>query len=152
MIAKMYVIGKEYNIQALKDVAETEYRVCLPDMWESTSFVASLKLLYEEATETDHAMKGIAVKVAGEQARELLSIEELVSLCKENGGIAVDVMKPSLMDPLKQPCDNCRAMCSRPSTSVQFKCNPCYVIFKGPPEKSRRRNTCSRSARLAEGV
>ena len=92
MNAKMYAIGKKYDIQALKVVAQMKYRAVLPDMWKSTSFIASLKLLYEEATDTDHAMKDIAIQLAGQHARELLGIEEFVKLCKENGEITVDVM------------------------------------------------------------
>jgi len=116
--AKMFTIGTKYGIPALRRVAKTKYLAAMPDTWNSASFVASLKVLYEEATETDHAMKDIAVEAAGEHARELLGREEFLSLCKENGEIAVNVMKTALMDPLKQPCASCRAMCSRTSTWV----------------------------------
>ena len=45
-----------------------KYKESLPSGWNSASFVASLKLMYELTPESDRLLKDVAIKAAGENA------------------------------------------------------------------------------------
>ncbi|TVY58983.1 BTB and MATH domain-containing protein 43 [Lachnellula cervina] len=99
--AQVFVIADKYDVQGLKELAEKKYEEAIAGSWNSASFVASLKLLYEETLESDRALKDAAAKVAGQHARELVDRGEFAALCKEHGQIAFDVLKSSILEPAK---------------------------------------------------
>ena len=70
--AKVYVIADKYDIQPLKQLAETKYKNGLLGHWNSDSFVSSLKLLYEETPDNNRALKDFAMNAAGKHAKALL--------------------------------------------------------------------------------
>ena len=93
---KMYIIADKYDLYPLKELANIKYETALSAHWNSTEFVESLKLLYEETMENDTLLKEVAIKVAGDNAKQLLDREEFVALCEENGTIAVEVLRRTI--------------------------------------------------------
>ncbi|TVY45333.1 Arm repeat protein interacting with ABF2 [Lachnellula occidentalis] len=118
--AQLFVIADKYDIQGLKELAKKKYEEVIADSWNSASFVASLKLLYEETLESDRALKDAAVKVAGQHAKELVDRGEFAALCIEHGQIGFDVLKSSISESLSttqsRRCANCGAYTSLPSS------------------------------------
>ena len=55
-------------IPSLKELSMIKYKESLPSGWNSASFVASLKLMYELTPESDRLLKDVAIKAAGENA------------------------------------------------------------------------------------
>jgi hypothetical protein len=51
--AKTYIIVDKYNIYLLKEWAVTKYKEVLPAMWNSTSFVESACLIYENTLDNN---------------------------------------------------------------------------------------------------
>jgi hypothetical protein len=70
--AKVYVIADKFDIQPLKQLAETKYKEGLPGHWNSASFVSSLKLFYEETPDDDRALKDFAMNAAGEHVKAMV--------------------------------------------------------------------------------
>jgi len=93
---KMYIIADKYDLYPLKELANVKYGNALSAQWDSSEFVESLKLLYEETMENDTLLKDVAIKLAGEHAKELLDRREFVALCEENGTIAVEVLRRAI--------------------------------------------------------
>jgi len=102
--AKVYIIADKYDLQDLKALAKNKYEEVVPENWNSTTFVASLKLLYEDILESDRLLKYVAVETAGEHAKELVDRGEFVALCSEHGELAFDVLKSSLKHPKVVKC------------------------------------------------
>jgi hypothetical protein len=91
---KLYIMGDKYDVQRLKSLAKAKYETAVATEWNiDSSFSASLKLLYEETLDSDRFLKDIAMKTASDHAKELTDRGEFVSLCKENGEIAFDILK-----------------------------------------------------------
>ncbi|KAH6664422.1 hypothetical protein B0J14DRAFT_245465 [Halenospora varia] len=83
--AFVYVIADRYAVKSLKELTKKKYEEAVPDKGNSASFMASLKLLYEETAETDHILQDFAVKAAGDYIKEILDRGEFVTLCTERG-------------------------------------------------------------------
>jgi hypothetical protein len=114
MNAKVYIIADKFDIQPLKELAKTNYEEVVAHEWNSESLISSLKLLYDETMDTDCLLKGVAIKATGEDAEELMDRGEFVSLCKESGEIAFDVLKPSLSSTtLQKKFPNCSKKVTR---------------------------------------
>lgn len=96
--AKVYVIAEKYDIPQLKRLARHKYEEVLLEAWNSSEFVESLRLIYEgipEQPKVDELWQ-VAMKTAGKHAKELLDRGEFLSLCKEKGEVATDILKASL--------------------------------------------------------
>jgi hypothetical protein len=122
--AEVYVIGDKYDVEGIKQLALAKYKTAVAVYWNSASFVASLRLMYEETRETDSAMKDIAIKAAGEHVHSLVDRGEFVALYKENGEIAFDILKASLVpsEPITVHCHECGST------------NTCPLDVPGPHE------------------
>ncbi|KAK0117806.1 hypothetical protein ONS95_012131 [Cadophora gregata] len=102
---KVYIIGDQLQIPDLKTLAKKKYEEVMLAAWDSVSFAANLKLLYEESMENDRSLKDVAIHTAGDHAKELCDRGEFATLCRENGEIAFDILKASLTaDPLVKTC------------------------------------------------
>jgi len=93
--AKVYVIADRYNIPDLKLAAMKKYQAVEPIEWNSTSFSASIQLVYESTLEPD-ALRAVIAKAAASHMKELVNRGEFVALCKRNGEVAFDILKASL--------------------------------------------------------
>lgn len=93
---------------------------------EHCVFVASLKLLYEETLEDDRLLKDVAIKTAGKHAIELYGRDDFNTLCREQGEIALDALKASLVSllPLK-PCNCAYGSMYVRWGGAQFHCRMC---------------------------
>ncbi|PVH79551.1 hypothetical protein DL98DRAFT_216253 [Cadophora sp. DSE1049] len=105
---KVYIIGDQLQVPELKTLSMKKYEEVVSAGWNSASFVASLKLLYEETMENDRLLKDVVIKTAGEHVKDLCDRGEFVTLCKEKGEIAFDVLKASLTaEPSVTACPFC---------------------------------------------
>ncbi len=97
-LAKLYVLGEKYNIQSLKDQVFVKYRDLLPHSCRTSSFVESLELIIEGTPETKNPdpLRVLAITTAGENAKVLIDRGEFVSLCRENGSFATEILRASL--------------------------------------------------------
>ncbi|KAI9047406.1 hypothetical protein LZ554_008850 [Drepanopeziza brunnea f. sp. 'monogermtubi'] len=95
---KVYLIGEQLDVQPLKELAKKKFEEIIGDQWNSASFVASLKLLYEGTPEKDRLLKDVATKTAWLNAKQLCDRGEFVALCKENGEIAFDVLRAAVTE------------------------------------------------------
>jgi hypothetical protein len=110
--ARVYAIAELYNIPGLKTLATEKYGEAIKENWNGTSFVASLKLIYDTTPESDRLLKDIALNTAGKNAQALCDRGEFVALCKEYGEISYHVLKSSLdhndHDVTAMECVKCR--------------------------------------------
>jgi hypothetical protein len=143
--ALAFVLGDKYDVSGFKNLAKVKYEAALPDYWNSASFVASLKLLYEATPDSERNLKDIAIKTAGEHAKELMDRGEFRALCKANGEIAFDVLAASLVSadtrdlpagPLvseeARECPDCGSEDTHfqgTSQSRYYYCNHCMMEF-----------------------
>ena len=96
--AKVYIAAEKWDVQPLRSLAKKKYETLLPTAWNSDHFVESLKLIYDgtpERSEMD-GLRALAIKTAGEHAKELLDRGEFLNLCQEVPGLATDVLKASV--------------------------------------------------------
>jgi len=93
--AKVYVIADRYDIPDLKLAAMKKYQAVEPIEWNSTSFSASIQLVYESTLEPD-ALRAVIAKAAASHMKELVDRGEFVALCQGNGEVAFDILKASL--------------------------------------------------------
>ncbi|EHK99475.1 hypothetical protein M7I_4632 [Glarea lozoyensis 74030] len=117
--ALAFVLGDKYDVSGFKNLAKAKYEAALPDYWNSASFVDSLKLLYEASPDSERDLRDIAVKAAGNHARELMDHGEFCALCKANAEIAFDVLAASLVS------GKTRGIPAAPAVSQQYEKCPC---------------------------
>jgi len=99
---KVYVLADRLVILALKKLAATKYKEILPNKGLTSSFTASVKLMFEETLENDRLLKEVAVKIA-----DLTEREQFLSLCKERGDIAVEFIKAITAGTFIKNCPTC---------------------------------------------
>lgn len=103
---KVYIIADKYDITPLKLLSKKKYETLLPLHWNSNSFTESLRLIYYETPEGDRLLKDVAINFAGGKCRELMDRGEYVSFLKEDGEMAVEILRASLQkatNPLTEP-------------------------------------------------
>jgi hypothetical protein len=118
--AQMFIIADKYDIQRLKQLAKEEYEEFVPHTCDSSAFVASLKLIYDETLESDRLLKDIAVNMAGKHMNKLVDREEFRLLCKGHGVMAFDIMMASLGRLGEEIQDTSGAYYSRPGGPVVY--------------------------------
>jgi hypothetical protein len=97
-LAAIYCTAEKYDVQSLKVLAKGKYESILSSSWNTEHFIDSLKLIYDgtpDMSEPD-SLRDLAVKTAATHAKELMDRGEFLSLCKERGDFATDVLKASL--------------------------------------------------------
>jgi hypothetical protein len=149
----VYIIAEKYDVPALKVVAANKYKECLGADWGSisTSFVATLKLIYDGLPDNDPILKNIAIEYAGRNAKNLAENSEYAILCKERGDIAFDVFRASATGakpgpkvvlkasatkstakPVTGPrCPQCFSNNTKPRSYrlISWRCNNCTNLF-----------------------
>ncbi|KAH8743926.1 hypothetical protein BGZ57DRAFT_779077, partial [Hyaloscypha finlandica] len=78
--AKTYIIADKYNIQSLKEWAVTKYKEVLPVTWNSTSFIESAGLIFENTLASDRILREVIIRKASENAQALFDRGEFVAL------------------------------------------------------------------------
>lgn len=114
--AKVYIIAEQYDIQPLKHLAKKKYQDIIPATWNSSSFVESLRIIYDGTPDSSQVdmLRELALNTAGRHAKELMDRGEFLTLCKDRGEISVEVLKASL---------NVEKSLQPPSAASQmFKC------------------------------
>jgi hypothetical protein len=95
--ANVYIVAEKYDVSALKIIAANKYKERLKNDWSviSSSFIATLKLIYNGLPKNDDILKPIALEYAAQNAPSLAESAEYEKLCKKRGDIALDVFKVS---------------------------------------------------------
>lgn len=100
--AKVYIIAEKYDIQALKQWAVVKYKEVLLATWNSSSFIESASLVFENTPESDQMLRKVIIRKASENARALFDRNEFVALLESHGGFAAEVLRDVLFN---QPDD-----------------------------------------------
>ncbi|ESZ93395.1 hypothetical protein SBOR_6215 [Sclerotinia borealis F-4128] len=87
----VYIIGDKYDIPGLQTLAKQKYEKAILTDWNTTSFSASLELLYEELPESNTCLTSLALHTASTHVKELKGRAEFTQLCKSNAAIAYDL-------------------------------------------------------------
>lgn len=98
---QVYIMAEKYDVQGLKELAKIKYEELVDYYWRRPSFVTTLRLLFEGTPESDPLMK-VAIKTAGQNARELVDKGEFATLCKECGELGFEIFKASMEDDDKE--------------------------------------------------
>jgi len=94
---KVYILAEKYDISPLRYFAKQKYAELVSECWNGPAFIESLRLLYDEMTDINSVgIRQVAIKVAGEHVKVLLDNKDFLSLCREHGDIATDILKASL--------------------------------------------------------
>lgn len=91
--AKIYVIADKYGIEALKDLAATKYRHALSDTWNSSGFIESAYIVYDDTVEADRMLRDAIVQRASENVKVLLDRSEFVDLLMSHADLAVEILE-----------------------------------------------------------
>jgi hypothetical protein len=97
--AKVYIIAEKYDIQSLKEWAATKYNEVLPATWNSTSFIESARLIFENTPESDRILRDIIIRKTGEDAKVLFHRGEFNALLKSHGDFAIEVLRDVVFNP-----------------------------------------------------
>lgn len=97
--AQAYIIADKYDIQSLKEWAATKYEEVLLETWNSTSFIESARLIFDNTTESDRMLREIIVRRASKHAKALFDRGEFVALLQSHNDFAVDVLKDVVLNP-----------------------------------------------------
>lgn len=95
--AKTYIIGDKYDILSLKEWAVTKYKEVLPATWNSTSFIESARLIFENTPESDLMLREVIIQKAAENAKALFGHSEFVALLQSHGDFATEVLRHVLV-------------------------------------------------------
>jgi hypothetical protein len=88
----VYISAEKWDIPALKKLAAKKFEDALPLEGKTSSFAESLCLMFEETPENDRLLKHVALKFAGNNYKELISMGEFRAMCKKNGEVAIEVL------------------------------------------------------------
>jgi hypothetical protein len=91
--AKTYIIGDKYDIMSLKEWAVTKYKEVLPATWNSTSFIESARLIFENTPESDLMLREVIIQKVTENAKALFDHSEFVALLQSHGDFATEVLR-----------------------------------------------------------
>jgi hypothetical protein len=97
--AKTYIIADKYDIHLLKEWAVTKYKEVLPATWNSTSFVESARLIYENTLDDDRMLREVIIQKASENVKALFGRGEFVELLQSHGDFAIEVLKDVVFNP-----------------------------------------------------
>lgn len=91
--AKTYIMAEKYNIESLKEWAVNKYKEVLPATWNSTSFIESAGLIFENTPASDRMLREVVIRKASENAKALFDRGEFVALLQSHGDFAADVLR-----------------------------------------------------------
>ena len=97
--AKIYIIADKYNIHSLKEWAVTKYKEVLLATWNSTSFVESARLIYENTLDDDRMLREVIIQKASENVKALFDRGEFVELLRSHGDFAMEVLIDVVFNP-----------------------------------------------------
>lgn len=123
--ARVYAVAEQYDMPDLKTLAKEKYEESVGRNWNSASFVASLKIIYETTPESDRDLKGVALAVAGQNVEALCDRPEFVELCTEYAEITYDILKVSFSPKSVLKCPACS------STGSAISKNQVYNKWSG---------------------
>ncbi|KAH8591443.1 hypothetical protein B0O99DRAFT_719030 [Bisporella sp. PMI_857] len=98
VITKVYAMAEKYDVQPLKHVAAQKYAKILPNALMTSQFIESLRIMYEDnsSAKVNDILRLEASKFAGRHAKQLMAKQEFVSLCRQKGDLATDVLRGML--------------------------------------------------------
>ncbi|CZR69761.1 uncharacterized protein PAC_19661 [Phialocephala subalpina] len=90
---RVFIMAEKYDIPDLKNLAKTKFEGAISTEWNTCALSVSLRLMYDELPESDRLIKDVAIEAAASHVKELTDRGEFAALCRENGDIALDVLK-----------------------------------------------------------
>lgn len=93
---KMYIISDKNDIPALKELATRKYEKAVSKAWNHTIFSEAAELLWDNTVDSDRLLRGVVVRAAVINIRDLLDRGEFVELLNSHGEIGVDILKSVL--------------------------------------------------------
>ena len=76
----------------------TKYKEVVTATWNSTSFIESACLVFENTPESDRMLRKFILRTAGENAKALFDRGEFVALLKSNGDFAAEILRDILFN------------------------------------------------------
>ncbi|KAI0184039.1 hypothetical protein EV127DRAFT_351381 [Xylaria flabelliformis] len=89
--AKIYALAEKYNICGLKDFALQEFKAAAAEHWATPGFLEAAREAYISTIEADRGLRDIVVATFHRHS-ELLNQEETLSVLKESGMLAYDLL------------------------------------------------------------
>ena len=89
---KVYIIADKYDVQDLKPVVVYQFLQHLRGQWNTTGFIASLDLLYENTSENDTILKNAAMEAIGVDVWKLMEREDFKDLGKKYARLTFDTL------------------------------------------------------------
>jgi hypothetical protein len=96
--AKTYVIADKYDIRALKEWAVAKYKEVLPTTWNSTAFIESARLIYDNVPDSDRMLREVIIRKASENGKVLFDRGEFIDLLQTHGDFAIEVLRRVAFD------------------------------------------------------
>lgn len=97
--AQAYILADKYDIQSLKASAVTKYKEILLETWNSTSFIESARLVFNNTRENDRTLRDIIIQRASRNVKALFDRGEFVALLKSHNDFAVEVLMGVVLNP-----------------------------------------------------
>ncbi|KAI0859965.1 hypothetical protein F4860DRAFT_481275 [Xylaria cubensis] len=89
--AKIYALAEKYNICGLKDFALQEFKAAAAEHWATPGFLEAARVAYISTIEADRGLRDVVVTTFHRHS-ELLNQEETLSVLKESGMLAYDLL------------------------------------------------------------
>lgn len=93
---KAHVIADKNDIAALKNRAAEKYAEVVGRLWDTPSFPASVKLLYDNTPQSDRLLRDVVAESAKRHIMTLIKKEDFEKVMVSHGDLAVDVLKSVL--------------------------------------------------------
>jgi hypothetical protein len=134
---RVYISAEKWDIPALKNLAAKKFEDALLLEGETSSFAESLRLMFEETPENDRLLKDVALKFAGNNYKELISMGEFKAMCKKNGEVAIEVLTAVA------------TAAAASSLSLSFYC-PCLMCVQNARKLATLQSTPETTSRSVE--
>jgi hypothetical protein len=94
---QLYIIADKYDIGALKKRVTEKFTEVVGQLWDTPSFRASAKLLYDNTLQSDRLLRDVIAETAKKNILNLIDKPDFEELMVNHGDLAVDVLKSVLL-------------------------------------------------------
>jgi len=94
---QVYIIADKNDIGALKKRATEKFTEVVGQHWDTPSFRAGAKLLYDNTPRSDRLLRDVIAETAKKNILTLIDKQDFEELMVDHGDLAVDVLKSVLL-------------------------------------------------------
>ena len=76
-----------------------KYKQVLPETWNSTSFIESAGLIFENTPQSDRMLREVIIRKASENTKALFDRREFIALLQSHSDFAVEVLRDVVFPP-----------------------------------------------------